>query len=113
MTTALCHGSEIYEGCAKTFILEEVNILIVRQNGKLFGYINSCPHIGVPLNWLPDQVLDDDGELIQCATHGALFLIESGECISGPCNGQHLSPITLKESEGQVFYLGSRQAPNT
>jgi len=35
--------------------------------------------------------------LIQCATHGALFLIESGECIAGPCAGQSLTALPGRE----------------
>jgi nitrite reductase/ring-hydroxylating ferredoxin subunit len=44
-----------------------------------------CPHLGIPLNWAPERFLDLDGTLIQCSSHGALFQIDSGECIAGPC----------------------------
>jgi len=49
------------------------------------------------LGWQPDRFLDDSASLIQCATHGALFLIENGECIAGPCAGQSLTAVPGRE----------------
>jgi nitrite reductase/ring-hydroxylating ferredoxin subunit len=54
---------------------------------------------------LPDQFLDIDGGFIQCSVHGALFQIENGFCVRGPCAGQSLQPVALEISDGQV-YLG-------
>ncbi|WP_148053418.1 Rieske 2Fe-2S domain-containing protein, partial [Pseudomonas fluorescens] len=56
-----------------------------------------CPHRGVGLEWHHDQFLDPSNSLIQCATHGALFLIEDGECVAGPCVGQALTAINRRE----------------
>ena len=38
------------------------------------------------------------GELILCSWHGALFDIESGRCVGGPCMGAGLSawPVTVE-----------------
>ena len=69
---------------------------MVRKHGKLFGYINRCPHTGAPLDWNPDQFLDADGAYILCATHGALFEIDSGLCVYGPCINQRLEPLPLE-----------------
>lgn len=75
-------------------------IFIVHKDGGFYAYENRCPHLGIELNWLEDQFLDIENTLIQCATHGALFLPDSGECVAGPCIGQQLTaiPITLTES---------------
>jgi len=62
-----------------------------------------CPHRGVPLEWQPDQFLDPSASLIQCATHGALFLIESGECVAGPCAGQFLTALDSREDEQGIW----------
>ena len=77
----------------------------MRKNSRLFAYRNSCPHTGGPLDWLPDQFLDIDGELIQCATHDALFRIEDGRCIAGPCAGKALIPVSVEISNDEVFLL--------
>ena len=55
------------------------------------------------LNWSPDQFLNVDGSLIQCATHGALFDIDSGRCIAGPCLGEHLVPVPFELRDGMLL----------
>lgn len=100
----LCNTNDIEEQNSKGFEIGDVNLFAVKKDGQIFIYQNHCPHLGVELNWLEDQFLDSDNALIQCATHGALFLIESGECISGPCVGEVLKalPHTLNEA-GDIF----------
>jgi nitrite reductase/ring-hydroxylating ferredoxin subunit len=78
---------------------------LVRQGARVFGYLNHCPHTGVNLNWMPDQFLDLTGGFIQCATHGALFRIEDGFCLKGPCAGERLRPLTVAEENGEIYLL--------
>ena len=100
--TALCHVDDIGENHAKGFELGNDSVFAVKRDGQIYVYRNSCPHRGVELNWLEDQFLDGDGELIQCATHGALFVIESGECIYGPCRGQYLQAVAFSIEHGLI-----------
>lgn len=62
-----------------------------------------CPHLGLPLEWQADRFLTSDRSLIQCASNGALFEIETGVCIDGPCPGQKLQAIQIALKEGYVF----------
>lgn len=55
-------------------------------------YINACPHTGVPLAPPGETPLSRDGLHLVCTLHGALFRIEDGYCIAGPCEGQSLQP---------------------
>ena len=80
----LCAPQELAEGQSRGFVLDQLNLLAVRRDGQVHAYINRCPHRGIALEWRPDDFLDDSRSLIRCATHGALFLIESGECVAGP-----------------------------
>lgn len=82
----------------------ELEIFVVHRQGRFSAFINRCPHRGMPLEWQPDAFLDDEGEHIICATHGALFAIGDGACLGGPCRGQGLTPLTLKR-EGDDLYL--------
>lgn len=82
-----------------------VEIFLVRSGEEVFAYRNSCPHTGGPLDWMPDQFLDVDGELIQCATHDALFRLEDGLCVAGPCAGQALEAVPVDVQDGQVRLL--------
>ncbi|MCQ4314003.1 Rieske (2Fe-2S) protein [Pseudomonas stutzeri] len=104
----LCAASEVAEGNSKGLEIKGQRLLVVRKDGALYGYENSCPHRGTPLEWQPDQFLDSSGSLIQCAIHGALFLIDSGECVAGPCAGQALRALTIVERDGTIWLQNTR-----
>ena len=76
---------------------------MVRRGTRVYAYRNSCPHTGATIEWLPGRFLTADGELIQCGLHGALFLIETGECVRGPCLGQALTPVPVVLRAGEVW----------
>ena len=80
-------------------------ILVVRRGLHVYAYLNTCPHAGSPLDWVPDQFLDLNREYIQCATHGALFRIEDGVCMYGPCAGDRLTPVPTAVEAGEVVLL--------
>jgi nitrite reductase/ring-hydroxylating ferredoxin subunit len=65
--------------------------------------VNSCPHIGTPLEWTPDRFLSADGSRIVCATHGAEFRISDGECLRGPCFGERLEPVIVSIENGTIY----------
>ncbi|MFN2348338.1 MAG: Rieske (2Fe-2S) protein [Thioalkalivibrio sp.] len=79
-------------------------IFVVRRGEVVRAYRNSCPHTGSPLEWQPDVFLDDEGELIVCATHGALFRIEDGLCVAGPCKRKSLTAVPVQvQGDGMVL----------
>ena len=73
--------------------LPDTSGFAVKKCGKVFAYLNSCPHTGAPLNWQENQFLDLSKTHILCSIHGARFRIENGLCIEGPCKGQMLKRI--------------------
>ena len=107
----LCPLDDIDPAGAKGFELDGGSLLVVRRDGQLHAYHNRCPHLGVELNWLPDQFLDRGGELIQCATHGALFRIDDGRCVAGPCSGKSLRPIPCTLIDGHVTIASDWSLP--
>ena len=80
----------------------EQSILVVRKGAAVYGYVNRCPHAGSPLDWMPDQFLSLDQTHIQCSTHQALFVIESGDCVAGPCAGDRLESVPVRVVDGRV-----------
>ena len=94
----LCRLDAIADGSARGFQLadRDADVFVVRQGREAFAYRNSCPHTGVALDWVPDQLLDDTGNYIQCANHGALFQIHDGRCIAGPCAGDALTKLPAR-----------------
>lgn len=89
----VCSLDTIANNTAKGYDFGDLSIFIVKKNDRIFIYKNSCPHLGIELNWQPDQFFDHEGMLIQCHTHGALFIPETGSCVAGPCMGQQLQPL--------------------
>ncbi len=98
----LCHIDEIEEGQSRGFDINQHSLFAIKKDCQIYVYRNHCPHLGVELNWQEDQFLDMDGALIQCSSHGALFLIESGECVSGPCINQQLQAIPFSITDGTI-----------
>lgn len=84
-----------------------VEVFVVRLGQNVHGYVNRCPHLGVPLNWKPDTFLDAEGRVIVCAMHGAEFAIEDGACLAGPCRGQGLTPVEVDFRNGKVAVRGA------
>ncbi|OZG70047.1 ferredoxin [Hahella sp. CCB-MM4] len=95
----------IPEGQSKGINLDQHNLFVIHHQGRYYAYLNQCPHLGIELEWMPDQFLDHARQFIHCATHGALFLIKTGKCISGPCQGQSLQPVTVEEDGDQIKFL--------
>lgn len=100
----LCQLDAITDGQAKGLEIGDLSLLLVRQGKKVFAYRNSCPHLGIPLEWAPDQFMSLDGSHLQCAMHGALFLPHNGYCVWGPCSGKQLAPVAIHQ-DGEAIYL--------
>jgi len=106
---ALCRLEEIPEGGARGFDLgpayEPREIFLLREGGRVYAYVNSCPHLGTPLEMVEDQFLNEDGYIL-CTTHGALFEPRNGACIAGPCMGEYLSRAQIAvEADGRILLL--------
>lgn len=74
---------------------EEQSAFVVFLDDEIYGYKNHCPHLGVELNWQPDQFLTFDGHSILCSMHGAQFRISDGFCHTGPCHGKSLQTVEV------------------
>lgn len=96
----------IADGAARNFVLQmragRFHGFVVRQGGEVRGYVDRCPHAGMPLAQELDGYLTADGALIQCSWHGALFRVEDGGCVGGPCVGQFLRPWPVGVLDGMI-----------
>lgn len=105
----LCHLGDLgmpgSRGFAVTCDDRSFDIFLVRTTAGVFGYLNSCPHTGAPLDWQPDQFLSPDLTHIQCAIHAALFRMDDGMCVAGPCHGDTLTAVSVMVETDTVYLL--------
>ncbi|MEW8374086.1 MAG: Rieske 2Fe-2S domain-containing protein [Candidatus Thiodiazotropha sp.] len=105
----LCDISSLDDPGSRGFVIERgwgsLALFVVRCGESVMAYENSCPHTGVNLEWQPDRFLDLSASYIQCATHGALFRLEDGYCLRGPCAGDSLQSIEVRLEGGQVVAI--------
>lgn len=102
----LCPLSDIEDGMAKEFTYRTdkniYDIFIQRLEEKVFAYTNICPHAGTPLNMDEGKFMEKTGQYLMCHTHGALFQLEDGLCVAGPCNGARLTTVEIAVNNGNI-----------
>jgi nitrite reductase/ring-hydroxylating ferredoxin subunit len=82
---------------------------VVRQGNAVYAWQNVCMHVGHPLNFMPDRFLTRDNSKIVCASHGALYEIDTGVCTAGPCAGKKLRQVSVEIVDGMVVVEGPAQ----
>ena len=111
--TVLCHQDDVAEGEARGFRPAPNaprRVIVARRYGRLLGWLDSCPHYQP--GWLMAQrgndYLNSAGTHIACATHGAIFNIDTGICIMGPAQGARLTPVPVRvNDDGYVVLKGN------
>ena len=104
----LCNTSDLLEaGQALPFDVvyagQTCRAFAVRFKGKAHAYLNRCTHVAMELDWQPNRVFDATGQWLLCASHGAAYLPDTGQCASGPCQGG-LVKIELVDNDGVVYW---------
>jgi nitrite reductase/ring-hydroxylating ferredoxin subunit len=97
------HLNDIPDNGSKGFESNGEKYFAVKKEGQVYLYKNACPHLGIALEWVEDQFLDSSHTMIQCANHGALFVIEDGACVAGPCSGQKLTTVKFSIQNDLIF----------
>jgi nitrite reductase/ring-hydroxylating ferredoxin subunit len=100
--------AELREGDVRHFRFERddehLGAFVVRHEGALHVYVNRCPHVTYSLDFGDGNVQDPSRRFLQCYSHGAMFLPESGECFMGPVVGRRLEPLPATQ-EGDVLIV--------
>lgn len=76
---------------------------VVRKGKGFYAYQNLCKHLPVTLDLNDNSFFNHDKTLLQCQMHGALYEMESGLCVGGPCEGATLKVLPLQETETQLI----------
>ena len=108
IAVALCNSADLQEGgLAVPFDVthegQGCRAFAVRFEGQAHAYLNRCTHVAMELDYQPDRIFDDTGRWLLCATHGAAYAPDTGECAGGPCRGG-LVKVTMSEVDGVVYW---------
>ena len=105
--------SDIEEGSATNAVIELADghrhLILTRKADEVNVFLNSCPHTGVRLDWKVGVFLTVDKAHLQCSIHGALFELDSGFCVAGPCINQRLVKLQTKVYD-QAIYVNALES---
>jgi nitrite reductase/ring-hydroxylating ferredoxin subunit len=105
---ALCNSRDLVDG-GKAVSFDVVyagqtcRAFAIRYEGQAYAYLNRCSHVAMEMDWQPDRFFDDSGRWLLCASHGAAYAPDTGECRGGPCRGG-LVKIEMLERDGVVYW---------
>ncbi len=96
----IARRDELAPGETKKFFLDcdgfTIECFVINHAGALHAWVNRCRHVPMTMDWIENQFLTDDGQYIQCATHGACYEPATGECVGGPPLGKVLIRVPLE-----------------
>ena len=75
------------------------SFLLLPRKDHWVAYQNHCPHWSMPLGERVEDLVDDSMGYIFCTSHAAIFRPRDGECVSGPCEGDHLISLEVEEQK--------------
>lgn len=105
----LCASEDVAEGgrgvrFPVTAFGGETTGFVVRYGGQAYAYLNRCAHVPIELDWNEGEFFESSGLFIMCATHGAVYVPDTGFCAGGPCKGGRLRPIPVREADGRIYW---------
>lgn len=108
----ICPFDAVPDGAARGFTLhnddgDRLDIIIWRDGAAIYGFVNQCPHLGLPLETFPDRFLAADANSLICSAHGAQF-DRSGACFHGPCKGRALVSLSVSVVDKHIVLNAPR-----
>ena len=105
---ALCNSADLVEGgLAVAFDVvyggQTCRAFAIRFEGQVHAYLNRCSHVAMEMDYQEGRFFDDTGQWLLCASHGAAYRPDTGECGGGPCRGG-LIKVALSEADGVVHW---------
>ena len=98
--TIICPANAVDPEKTRGFVISDshstkyLGLIIWHTPDGFRGFVNRCPHLGLPLETFPDRFLNALGDELVCSAHGARF-DATGHCLAGPCAGEALVPLEL------------------
>lgn len=105
--TALCPARDLAPGRPAIVRLSQAaSVILLRLPSGIVAYRNACPHMGIELDWQAERLLTRSGRYLRCTGHDARFEPASGLCVEGPCLGESLAALAVREQDGMVVLDG-------
>jgi nitrite reductase/ring-hydroxylating ferredoxin subunit len=107
----LCALADLPDGGARGFDplgRGHDTVFAVRRGRTVRVWADRCPHHGTPLPWRKDAYLNAARDRIVCNAHGALFELDTGLCVQGPCVGESLRPLPCTLTDDGELMLDMR-----
>ncbi|MHB2154219.1 Rieske (2Fe-2S) protein [Calditrichota bacterium GD2] len=92
----VAHSEQIKENKPFALTLEDQKIVLIRHQGRLLAFKDSCPHQGAPLS----HGFVRDGQ-ITCIYHGWKFNLDDGSFSAN--EKLKLKSYAVREENGEVF----------
>lgn len=100
--TPVARSADVPEGSMFRARKDEVDVLLVRQGGRLHALAHSCAHLGGPLS---EGTLEDG--CVVCPWHGSRFALDEGRVINGPAT-QPQPTFEVREQQGLIAVRARR-----
>lgn len=98
---------DLAPGETRKFLLptagEPTEAFLVNVDGEVHAWVNRCRHVEITMDWVEGRFLDESKCWVVCATHGALYKPDTGECVSGPPVGRFLIRVPLRTEGDQLI----------
>jgi 3-phenylpropionate/trans-cinnamate dioxygenase ferredoxin subunit len=91
--------AEIPEGEMRAFDTTAGRVAVAHVEHKLYAFGDECTHMGCSLS--ETGTLDDRAATVECACHGSVFDVETGEPVEGPAEDP-VPVFRTREVEGWV-----------
>lgn len=109
----LCNSSDLTDGGEAVpfdviYAGQSCRAFAIRYQGEVHAYLNRCAHVPMEMDYQPNRFFDASGQWLICATHGALYQPQTGQCRGGPCRGG-LVKIDITEYDGVVHWHTAHQ----
>lgn len=76
---------------------------VTSKGGQFFAYQNLCMHLPVTLDLNDSKFFTHDKQHLQCHMHGAMYEVETGYCVAGPCQGSRLRALEFKDDGAKLL----------
>jgi nitrite reductase/ring-hydroxylating ferredoxin subunit/uncharacterized membrane protein len=95
--TPVLDANELPDGSAAMATVAGADVMLYREDGRLFALANRCSHRGGPLN----KGTVGDGPTVTCPWHASTFDLSDGSIVRGPASAPQ--PVyEVRENEGKI-----------